>query len=394
MGNRKRIALVIEGGSAWLGGVEYFRNLIKSLSALPEEERCRFELFFLCGERVERSLFSDLPDFEDSLHDQLTRRIGLIRTPVYLWNWLRFRHDNTGIVRAAKRLRLDFVYPLLRTPGVSPTIRDASWIPDFQHQYMPEYFSARERAIRDRYFEKIARQATRVVFSSENARSDFHKFYPAAVHKSTVLRFCTVPDPSWFRGDVGEVRRCYSVPDKYFIICNQFWQHKNHEVVFDALNRLSVLGVSPTVVCTGSLKDYRRPAFETEIRNRLKDLSIENQVLLLGVIPRFDQIQLIRGACAVIQPSLFEGWSTVVEDARALGKTVALSDIAVHREQDPPYATFFDPLDPEALAALLKEWWGAAATESAQDREGSAGQLQSDRVKSFARQFLSIAGLE
>jgi hypothetical protein len=57
---------------------------------------------------------------------------------------------------------------------------------------------------------------------------------------------------------------------------------------------------------------------------------------------------------AVIQPSLFEGWSTVVEDAKALNKWVILSDIAVHREQLSINVDFFNPKDSIALSKLIE----------------------------------------
>jgi glycosyltransferase involved in cell wall biosynthesis len=62
-------------------------------------------------------------------------------------------------------------------------------------------------------------------------------------------------------------------------------------------------------------------------------LEIENQVKLLGFINREDQLCLMKNAVAIIQPSLFEGWSTVIEDAKALRAKVIASDINVHREQ-------------------------------------------------------------
>ena len=33
-----------------------------------------------------------------------------------------------------------------------------------------------------------------------------------------------------------------------------------------------------------------------------------------------DQLRLMKESLGVIQPSLFEGWSTVIEDAKALNK--------------------------------------------------------------------------
>jgi hypothetical protein len=61
----------------------------------------------------------------------------------------------------------------------------------------------------------------------------------------------------------------------------------------------------------------------------------------------------------VIQPSLCEGWSTVIEDAKALGRHVLASDIAVHREQLDRNVDFFAAHDHAALAALLHRYTAA-----------------------------------
>ena len=55
------------------------------------------------------------------------------------------------------------------------------------------------------------------------------------------------------------------------------------------------------------------------------------------------------GANALLNPSRFEGWSTTVEEAKAVGTPMLLSDIAVHREQA-PQARFFAPDDALSLA--------------------------------------------
>jgi hypothetical protein len=53
----------------------------------------------------------------------------------------------------------------------------------------------------------------------------------------------------------------------------------------------------------------------------------------------------MKHAQAIIQPSLFEGWSTVVEDAKAMNQTIILSDLRVHKEQTDDYEPklFFNP---------------------------------------------------
>jgi hypothetical protein len=61
-------------------------------------------------------------------------------------------------------------------------------------------------------------------------------------------------------------------------------------------------------------------------------------------------------AIAVLNPSLFEGWSTTVEEAKAQGKQMILSSLPVHMEQAQEHrARFFYPEDSGALAKLLDD---------------------------------------
>jgi glycosyltransferase involved in cell wall biosynthesis len=115
------------------------------------------------------------------------------------------------------------------------------------------------------------------------------------------------------------------------------------------------------------------------------------QVILLGRVARRLQIEIIRRSLAVVQPSLFEGWSTVVEDARVLGKTVLLSDLAVHREQNPPGSRFFPKADAEALAGVLAEAWNSMVPGPDQERERDARAAAEARIAEVGRDFLRIA---
>ena len=49
---------------------------------------------------------------------------------------------------------------------------------------------------------------------------------------------------------------------------------------------------------------------------------MSEQTLLLGLIPRRYQVEVFRNSTAIVQPSKFEGWSTIVEDTRAIGRPI------------------------------------------------------------------------
>ena len=62
---------------------------------------------------------------------------------------------------------------------------------------------------------------------------------------------------------------------------------------------------------------------------------------------------------AVVNPSLFEGWSSTVEEAKSMGKRIILSDIPTHREQNPPCGYYFNPGDSASLAKIIKQCMGS-----------------------------------
>jgi glycosyltransferase involved in cell wall biosynthesis len=119
---------------------------------------------------------------------------------------------------------------------------------------------------------------------------------------------------------------------------------------------------------------------------RVKDLDVLDNFCPLGVVPAHDLAALTRYSSAIIDPSLFEGWSTTVEEAKSLGKHVVLSDIPVHREQNPVLATFFSPEDTNALPAILWEVWNKLCSDELQRIE-YARRVTDERRLEFARKY-------
>ena len=132
-----------------------------------------------------------------------------------------------------------------------------------------------------------------------------------------------------------------TIPQNYFIVCNQFWPHKNHLVVLQAVHYLKTQNQTIHVVFTGKHNDVRNEKYVTELKNYINKNNINSLITFTGFISREDQIELIKNSKAVIQPSLFEGWSTVIEDAKALNKYIIASDIEINKEQIQRDVSFF-----------------------------------------------------
>ncbi|MBR8834033.1 MAG: glycosyltransferase [Stigonema ocellatum SAG 48.90 = DSM 106950] len=388
-----RIALLMQGGRGWVGGTEYIKNIILALSSIPADERSTFELCFICNKGIEGSVYSQI---EPHLNKVYYEEVDF--EPLTFANRVRWKIFNTLFKRQWARLesllskeKIDFVYPYLSPNTPQTSYRAAAWICDFQHKYLPEFFNKEEIRARDEFFARIARRASTVVLSSKTSELDFQKFFPEASHKTKVLSFKTSPLSTWYEGNPQYIQQEYHLPDRFFLVSNQFWQHKNHLIVFKALKFLQEKSIYPVVVCTGHIYDYRQPEYSDTILQSIHKFGIAKQVHLLGLIPKLHQVQLMRRSLAVIQPSLFEGWSTLVEDARCLGKRMILSDLLVNIEQNPPNSLFFERNSPDHLASILADWWEHLSPGPDVEQEAIAKTNSFSEVQAFGYRFLEIA---
>ena len=89
------------------------------------------------------------------------------------------------------------------------------------------------------------------------------------------------------------------------------------------------------VLSTGNANDYRQPDLIKSLSAYVEQNNLGENFRMLGLVPRSDVIALMRYSISLINPSFFEGWSTTVEEAKSMGKRIILSDIEVHREQNP-----------------------------------------------------------
>ena len=337
------------GSSGWIAGVNYIVNLCKACAAADPEAR-----IYHLG-TIDHQLYNGNAPFSGEVHldPQLRFSPGWLlekvrnRCGIDL-SWKPAGNANLGIVNVGFQIddpRLEGFMPILK------------WIADFQHLHCPEFFTEKEIVSRNAWYRETARRATLVILSSENAKKDFVGCFPEYAAKARVLRFVAdIPEEALLSGDGSVVER-YHLPDRFFFLPNQFWKHKNHKIVFEALSILQREQIYANVVMTGHTYDYRYPKHFDELLNYIAGLGIGDRLFFLGMVSFPDLMSLQRMALALLNPSLFEGWSTSVEEAKSLGQRIILSDIEVHKEQAPEYGIYFENNNAESLAEAMKKVW-------------------------------------
>jgi glycosyltransferase involved in cell wall biosynthesis len=334
-----RIGIILTGDYGWAGGVYYSLNIIKLLSRIAVTKN--IQVVAIVNASTPPEVISDLP----KQHVE----ISYLDQKPFLYK-LYYKFFGNRFVADINALKLDVLYPLIAYDPAHARLncKILYWLYDFQHKFLPELFSEEELKSRDVTFQIIASFAKDIVFSSHDSMSHFEQFYKESKAHRHVYNFVSLLEKLQ-----SETPTKLAVPKNYVIVCNQFWPHKNHLTVFKALDRLLKEKKDIHVVFTGKFDDERNKAYVNELKAFMEEHRLKDHVTLTGFISREEQIQLIKNAKAIIQPSFFEGWSTVIEDAKALNKLMIVSDIAVNREQIEKNAWFFAPADEQVLAAHI-----------------------------------------
>lgn len=355
MAERQRIALTFSYDEQWIAGTYYILNIIHALKLLPEPNLPEIVI-----------ISDDKNNFEIVKKETGYPRLDFFRFPTELpvYSSLDRFVNKIGLRLLGKKLinkkpttlKVDFVYPF--HIGDYPILpkSQVNWVPDFQEIHLPNLFSTEVIAKRKHRLEAVVCKGDWVVFSSKDSQNDFRTHYPEAKIGQFVLPFAVTHAEFEFH-NLKDLREKYNLPERYFFAPNQFWSHKNHMIILKAIRHLRELDVNIVVAFSGKENDHRNLEYTTKLKQYIKENNIEQNIRFLGFLPRTEQLKLMQGALAIVQPSRFEGWSTVVEDAKALNKFLVLSHISVHREQIDQNAQFFDPDNYTELSELLKQYW-------------------------------------
>ena len=376
----KRIAFRLPDDGVWTGGVNYVDTVCRALLSHPELD---YEPIVFCSPHADPQLQSR---FEGLLGKRLVRdpyvtrgrRAGLVGAVAL--------GCNRRIRALCEQNRCTVIMEAADFFGWRFPVACLAWVPDFQDRHLPQLFSRRGLYRRSWGIRLQLAAGRTVLLSSEDARADCERFYPQARARTAVARFAVQPALEPGESDP-RVLQSYRLPARFFYLPNQYWVHKNHARVVDALRLLRERGVNIVVASSGNPQDPRHVDYFGRLRAEVAAQDLTENFLFLGNVPRRDVAILMRSSVAMLNPSLFEGWSTTVEEGKSLGVRLVLSDLSVHREQVGAGAEFFDPDDPLAIAACLERFWLESREPPTLDEQLAAAVDARSRVREFAAQF-------
>jgi glycosyltransferase involved in cell wall biosynthesis len=304
-----------------------------------------------------------------------------------LWRWLRLhlsQHTarHTPALRDAALEAVRYrpeVHRWLKSCGVQlmiyPTPTPLSFeagvpyimaIHDLQHRLQPDFpeVSANgEWEAREYCFRHGARCATLLLADSEVGKEDILQLYgPYGVTPDKVKVLPYLP-ACYLAMDVAaserrRVRTRYHLPERYLFYPAQFWPHKNHVRIVQALDLLKrERRLQVAVVLCGSCSGEIRERTFHQVMSLSSQLGVEKQIHYLGYVPDEDMSGIYAEAVALVMPTFFGPTNIPILEAWAFGCPVLTSNIRGVREQVQDAGVLVDPRSVEAIADGIYQLW-------------------------------------
>jgi glycosyltransferase involved in cell wall biosynthesis len=214
-----------------------------------------------------------------------------------------------------------------------------------------------------RLVEHLCRKADHIVTVSEFSRRDIIRFFGIPESRITnTYQAVSIPEKLLAKSDqvvADELRHAFRLDMKeYFLFCGAIEPKKNISRLVDAY---AISGSRRPLVIAGPLgwqydADVEKIQDERFVKYRLKDGGIraERQVRRLAYVPFVQLVTLIRGARALLFPSLYEGFGLPVLEAMVLGTPVMTSNVSSLPELAGNAASLIDPTDLDEMVAAIR----------------------------------------
>lgn len=246
---------------------------------------------------------------------------------------------------------------------------------DLQHVHLPQYFSPKVRAMRDRHYRAFAQQAAMVAVASTWTKHDVPGHLGVADEKIVVVPWApplaAFPEPT--RDEAIAIARRLRLPARYLMYPARTWPHKNHAALLEAAALLRRRdGIEVSLVFTG----HRTPE-ANELDARARRLGVDDLVTWVGFLDGRELRATYALTDGVVIPSFFEAVSAPLWEAWMAGKPAACSNVTSLPEQAGNAAIVFDPTSVDAVADALAKLWTSEDLRATLVRRGR------QRVNSF-----------
>ena len=352
----KRIGVLLTsepGGGAY----QYTQTILDAVLALPRDN------YSIVAAYSDRLWIDKLGDRVDRLelgnsrwNRALNRAWHMTHLPVAEWRRSAAHLDTNIRALIAERADL-WVCPNHDRYAFRAPLPTLGTVHDLMHRYepsFPEVSEDGEFARREFHFGETCRWANGVLVDSSLGKQQLRESYGIEEGRVFVLPF--IPPRYIFEyTDASDARfeSRYFVPRKFFFYPAQFYRHKNHRGLVEAISLMREQYPDVRLVLVGSKE---RNGF-ADVMSLVKEKGLEEHVLFMGYVPDADIPGFYKRARALVMPTFFGPTNIPPLEAFALGCPVATSRIYGIPDQLGDAALLFDPRSVNEIRDCLVRLW-------------------------------------
>lgn len=348
----KKIGVYLQSEPTCGGTYQYNQLIVDALLALPQ--------FQVCAVYAEDHWATYLKDKAIESHFVPRNRFWEILMGVWrrlklpvTW-WRKTLGPFHPLARALAQQKYDFwIFPS-QDPFYWYPIKAIGVVHDLMHRYerqFEEVGALEEFNRREFHYQQTCDYAQAILVDSELGKTHLESAYHNAHQKGQVLPYIAARDIAT-RQPTSDFATKYALPKKFIFYPAQFWCHKNHIRLLQALESVRKTCSDVQLVLVGSQKNGYTQVLET-----IKHLKLQEHVRIFGYVEAENLPQFYRQARALVMPTFFGPTNIPPLEAFALDCPVVISGIYGMKAQLGDAALFVDPHSVDDMAAKIKQIW-------------------------------------
>jgi glycosyltransferase involved in cell wall biosynthesis len=317
------------------------------------ENRFEFEVFTSLLENISHLKKLGIPakHFSVTFFDKLIFRFAFSSWWYSIQSRFRFV---TSFEKKLLENGCDIVY--FTTPsGRSAILQNLNFIStvwDLDHRDTPEFPEVREYSLfhkREHYYKNCLSSAILVITASEELNDRLFNRYGIDRERMLSIPFASSPFMNdEFSRDKEQVLQKYDLKEGYFFYPAQFWSHKNHIRILEALVVLKEQKTHSEVVFAGG--DQGNLA---HIEHFINQHNLSENVKLIGFVDPEDMRGLYENCKGLVMPTYFGPTNLPPIEAWSIGKPAICSETMKGQVEDA--AILVNPDSKEELVNAMKK---------------------------------------
>jgi glycosyltransferase involved in cell wall biosynthesis len=366
----RKIGLFLESLPNHGGSFQYDIAILDAVASLPADKYRVTVLFldpvwvdYLNGYNVEKVCLNPPSSFiEKALNkigsklEQYLQKSGFT---VGLWRKIsRFFNPLAGTIISLKCSL--WIFPSQNSWVYRINVPSIVSIHDLMHRYerrFPEVSADGEFESREFRYSNICRFTEGILVDSELGKKHVNESYGLSLEKIHALPY--IPPRYVLEAQEltpqakKEFESKYRLPENYIFYPAQFWLHKNHRRLMEAVCQVKQEYPDISLLLAGSLE---KNGYEM-VCKLVDELGLQKNMVFMGYVPDEDIPEFYRRARALVMPTFFGPTNIPPLEAFVLGCPVAISGTYGMREQSGDAAIYFNPESVEEIADCVRRLW-------------------------------------